>query len=208
MDMASVGSVVGSGLAFPEKQAYDRPSNSGTCLGTRQAVPNKEGLTVCNSTQKRWLSLMGVFLFVCLPSLLSAKGQQSSPPPAVTIRTAIIAALASVCVALISLLTAVITARITSRKTVEKANPISLDELLKPEKIQAIKDAGHFVSEEEVLKKLMLEALTDEFQRFKALVLDTSGVAQMIEKSRAQKIEFTEHLFRQVRKLTPPGNLK
>ena len=158
-----------------------------------------------NSAQKRWLSVMGVSLLVCSPSLLGAQGQQSSSPPAATTETAVIAALGGIVAVLISSVTAVIVARITSRKEIEKVSPISLEELLK--KIDDIKDKGRFVSEGEVLEKLIQCAASDKdklFPKFRRMVLDKSRVAQMIEMTPAEQVEITKLIFRELSRLKPP----
>jgi len=65
-----------------------------------------------------------------------------------------------------------------------------------------------FGSEGEVVKKLMQEAGTSEFQVFKRLIQDKSEVAQMIEKSAAEQAEVTKRIFREIRDLKLPPEEK
>ena len=163
---------------------------------------------MCGSTQKRRVSLMGVFLLVCLPSLLGAQGQQSSPPSGATTQTAVVTALGGIVAVLISSVAAVMVARTTSRKEIHKAT-ISLEELWP--KIDDIKVKGHFVSEGEVLEKLIQCAALDKdrlFPKFRRMVLDTSRVARMIEQSKAEQAETTRRIFREVLGMKPPPEEK
>lgn len=118
-----------------------------------------------NNIQRSWAGLLGALVLMSFSSPLCAQGQQSSSSSTASTETAVIAAVASIVVAVISLVGTVINARNT--KAIQKANPISLDELLKPDKIEAIRSAGHFVtaggaiSLDELLKQVNIDAIKD-----------------------------------------------
>jgi hypothetical protein len=158
-------------------------------------------MNVRGAIRKRW-GLFALLFFLCCVS--PSPCIQTQPPPArdsvpatpsdSSRNDALIAAAAAICVALISSATALL----ISRREIRKANPISPGDLIKENNITAIRDAGHFVRERDILNTLMLEVLTTEWERFRRLILDQSEVSQMIDKSLAEKIDTTRQLFNQL----------
>ena len=182
-----------------------------------------------NNIQRSWAPLLGALALMSFSSPLCAQGQQLSSSSTASTETAVIAAVAGIVVAFISLVGTVFNARNT--KAIQKANPISLDELLKPDNIEAIKNAGRFVttggaisldellkqvnidaikdkgrfvSEKEVLEKLIACASTDRdqlFSKFRRMVLEESEVARLGEMTPPEQAEFLKQLRRSLGRL-------